>query len=304
MTDVPAEIRRLAEERAAARAAKDFARADALRDELASAGWRVVDGAGGFHLEPLADEPVPRVRADEVPSALDEPATADVSLQWVCEGWPEDIDRAIAAFRRFLGETTLQLVVVDVTGEPVGRWGDDVEVVSLGADAGWAAARNAGLRRARGHVVVVLDPSLEPVGDALGRLVSALDDPAVGVAGPFGIVTRDLRSFEEAAGAGPADAIEAYLMAFRRAVLREVGGFDERFRWYRSADIEWSFRVKDAGYRVEVVDVPVRKHEHRMWASTSPEDRAQLSKRNFNLFLGRWRDRWDLVLAGSPEDAR
>jgi GT2 family glycosyltransferase len=198
----------------------------------------------------------------------------------------------------------MQLVVADVTGEPVGRWGDDVEVVSLDADAGWAAARNAGLRRARGHVVVVLDPSLEPVGEVLGGLVSALDDPAIGVAGPFGIVTRDLRSFEEASRAGPADAIEAYLMAFRRDVLREVGGFDERFRWYRSADLEWSFRVKDAGYRVEVVAVPVSKHVHRMWKATSPEDRARLSKRNFSRFLERYRDRWDLVLAGPPTDPR
>jgi cysteinyl-tRNA synthetase len=115
-------------------------------------------------------------------------------------------------------------------------------------------------------------------------------------------VTSDLREFVEIPDAGACDAIEGYLMAFRRDVLREVGGFDERFRWYRSADIEWSFRVKDAGYRVEMVDVPVAKHEHRIWEATSPEDRARLSKRNFNRFLDRFRDRWDLVLAGAPGD--
>jgi cysteinyl-tRNA synthetase len=113
-------------------------------------------------------------------------------------------------------------------------------------------------------------------------------------------VTRDLRSFAEAPGPGPCDAIEGYLMAFRRETLRAIGGFDERFRWYRSADIDWSFRVKETGLRCEVVDVPVTKHVHRMWEATSPEDRDTLSKRNFYRFLDRFRDRWDLVLAGEP----
>ena len=33
-------------------------------------------------------------------------------------------------------------------------------------------------------------------------------------------------------------------------------GFDEKFRWYRTADIELSFRVKDRGLRTEVVPCP------------------------------------------------
>lgn len=45
--EAPEEIRRMADERHEARASKDFARADALRDELASAGWTVEDGADG-----------------------------------------------------------------------------------------------------------------------------------------------------------------------------------------------------------------------------------------------------------------
>ena len=42
----------LAERREAARAAKDFAEADRLRDEIAAAGWEVRDEAGGFRLVP------------------------------------------------------------------------------------------------------------------------------------------------------------------------------------------------------------------------------------------------------------
>jgi cysteinyl-tRNA synthetase len=45
---------KLMEEREAARAAKDFGRADALRDELAEMGWEVRDSAGGPTLVPKA----------------------------------------------------------------------------------------------------------------------------------------------------------------------------------------------------------------------------------------------------------
>jgi hypothetical protein len=220
----------------------------------------------------------------------------------VCEGWPEDIARAISAFRRHAGDRRMQYVVADVTAQEPDRWGADVEVVSVPADGGWAAARNAGLRRSRGNLVLILDGSIEPTGDVITPLEVTLADPSVGVCGPFGIVTDDLRQFEPASQAGPCDAIEGYLMALRRDTLRAAGMFDEKFRWYRTADIEYSFRVKDAGLRAEVVPVPVERHEHRMWFETAPEDRAKWSKRNFYRFLDRWRDRWDLTIAGEPSE--
>jgi len=49
----PAEICALAERRLAARLAKDFATADALRKELVAAGWAVLDGKDGYKLEPV-----------------------------------------------------------------------------------------------------------------------------------------------------------------------------------------------------------------------------------------------------------
>ncbi|MDX6473431.1 MAG: cysteinyl-tRNA synthetase [Gaiellaceae bacterium] len=50
--EAPRELVQLAEQRQAARAAKDFAESDRLRDEIASAGWDVRDEAGGFRLVP------------------------------------------------------------------------------------------------------------------------------------------------------------------------------------------------------------------------------------------------------------
>ena len=50
---VPAEVSQLAQRRWEAKKSKDFAVADRLRSELATAGWSMLDGKDGFKLEPI-----------------------------------------------------------------------------------------------------------------------------------------------------------------------------------------------------------------------------------------------------------
>jgi cysteinyl-tRNA synthetase len=283
---IPEAIRRLAAERGRARDARDFARADALRDEIRTAGFDVVDTPAGPELRPIDVDP--------------EPALVDFSVQWVVQGWPEDVERGLASFRRFEAGRSVQYVIVEV--EPAGnphRWPEGVDVAQSPPALGWAAGRNAGLRVARGAVVVVVDGSIEVTGDVFTPLERALSDPDVGVTGPFGIVTDDLREFRESDGPD-VDAVEGYLMAFRRDLLAGRLAFDERFRFYRTADIELSFQIRARGLRATVTPLPVHKHEHRMWTTTPEDERARLSRRNFYLFLDRWRGRGDLPV-GRPE---
>jgi GT2 family glycosyltransferase len=213
--------------------------------------------------------------------------------------------RGIAAFDRHHAALQVEHVVIDATG-PGGAappWPEHVTVVPVEPGTGWGAARAAGLAATRAAVVVAMDGSVEPEGDVLTPLAAALEDAGVGVAGPFGIVTDDLREFR--ASEGPeVDAIEGYCMAFRRETLERAGGFDPGFRFYRVADIELSFRVRDLGLRAMVVDVPVRRHEHRVWSSTPEAERDRLSKRNFYRFLDRYRDRFDLCVTrrGTPDE--
>ena len=305
MPEAPGDVVRLAQERADARASRDFSAADTLRDRIAEAGWAVIDEPGGYRLEAATEDaaPVVRLRASDVPSVLEDEPDVVATVHWVCEGWPEDIERAIAGFRANEGDRAVQYVVADTTDREPSEWGDDVEVVWLEEDTGWGAARNAGLKRSRGRMVLVLDGSVEPTGDIFGPLESALAEESVGLCGPYGIVTRDLRQFDEAS-AGDVDAIEGYLMAMRRETMIAAGLFDEKFRWYRTADIEYSFRVRDLDRRATIVDLPVTKHEHRLWFNTEPEDRARWSKKNFYRFLDRFRDRWDLLVDPLPEDER
>jgi cysteinyl-tRNA synthetase len=301
MPDVPDEVRALAAEREDRRSAREFAAADALRDRIRELGFVVVDAPEGPTFEPVEPERETRVRPDDVGSVMDRPPTADVSVHWVVEGWPEDVARSLEGFRANEGGRDVQYVVADVTETDPARYGEGVEVLRLELGTGWGAARNAGLRRSRGRIVLVVDGSVEPTGDAFAPLEAALADPSVGVCGPFGISTEDLREFHDSDGPD-VDAIEGYLMAFRMDVIRDVGLFDERFAWYRTADIECSFRIKDAGMRALRVDAPVRRHEHRMYHSTPPAERDRLSKRNYYRFLERFRDRFDLLVRQTSDD--
>jgi len=304
LSEVPEEIRRLAERREEARRAKDFATADSLRDRIRKAGFDVTDTPGGPYLMPYTapalngsrtGTPAMVRRSEEVESLLDQAATFDATVHWLMEGWVEDVERGMDSFRRFQGNRSVQHVVVDAAGVDV-TWPEDADVVNIVPEAGWAAARNSGLRRTAGAVVLVADGSIEATGDVLGPLIEALDDPTVGLAGPFGVVTGDLRQFEDSKGPD-VDAVEGYLMAFRRELLLAGVSFDEKFKFYRMADIELSFQVKTIGLRVIVTPVPLTRHEHRMWSNTSEDERARLSKRNFYRFLDRWRGRTDLLVA-------
>jgi hypothetical protein len=308
--DVPDEVLRLASDRLDKRRDRDFAAADELRARIRELGFRVLDSAEGFSLEavepPLTVRPE-RLRPDEVASILDEPPDAAFSVHWIVQGWPEDVVRGITSFRRWPADRGhVQHVVVDVTGTDPSIWPEGVELVPLVDDVGWATARNCGLRRTRGNVVILADGSIEASGDVLAPLARALEDPTTGVAGPFGIVTSDLHEFRRSEGIGPGrevDAIEGYLMAFRRETLRAAGFLDEAFSFYRSCDIEYSFRVKEVGLRTVVVPVPVATHEHRAWAHTAPVRRDALSKRNFYRFLDRYRGRFDLTVGGEGSEA-
>jgi cysteinyl-tRNA synthetase len=51
--DVPENIKALADKRWAAKQAKDFAGADALRKEITAAGWSMLDAKDGYKLEPV-----------------------------------------------------------------------------------------------------------------------------------------------------------------------------------------------------------------------------------------------------------
>lgn len=300
---LPAEVLGLLELRHAAREQADWARADALRDEIAALGWEVQDGSGRTTVRAvLPPEAVATGYADpnDLASLIDEPAGVAASIQVVADDHPDDLQRMLTGLREHLPPTGHELIVVanaptfDLDAIVVDEPG--LTILRTSQRLGWADSRNLGLRRSRGGVTVLLDTSLEPGGDFLTPLLDAFDDPEVGIAGGWGVRSGDGREFEDAPP-GEVDAVEGYCLAIRREALRRVPAFDRRFRFYRNADLDFSFALRDAGWRaVRTEALPFVRHEHRGYISLPDAERDRLSRRNFYRFLDHWGDRRDLLL--------
>lgn len=318
----PAAVLEAAQRRSDARAARDWATADELRAEIEAAGWRVTDSGTAFRLEPAHPADVEHGgeirygRSDAVPSRLDEAPTGVATVVLTVElGDPSAIDAVTAAARDLpagvdlvvvgdgIGDATAGGIHAALDGSPIARGGH--ELVRTSTPLGRGAALNAGIRRTTGAVVVVLDTSIQPTGDVVSPLVAALEDPAVAVAGPFGLSSEDLRGFEEVVpGAVPVEvaAVQGYCLAFRRADAVERGPLDEGFRFYRNLDIWWNLVLRDAGEdgpprrAIAVPDLPLVRSEPWAWTSTSVRERDRLSKRNFYRVLDSFRDRLDLAV--------
>jgi GT2 family glycosyltransferase len=298
----PPEVSNLLDLRQAARERRDFLTADAIRDRLRAAGWLVRDTPRGPQLTPA-----PPYRTTD-PATLaprwDEPDRYQVSVVVHVAGWPDDVaraTRALAAHHRHLAYEVL--LVDDGAGEATGRALGDLarddrhlRVLHLDPAVGFGAAMNLAMGQATGRVLVWLDPHVEATGDLLGPLLAALDEPGTGLAGGWGVTTTTMLEFESDDGP-EVDAIEGYLLAVPRTLAARVG-VDPGNRYYRNADLDYSFAVRALGYRATRVPVPATRHRHRGFSDTDPRERDRASRKNYDRFLGRWKGRTDLLTRG------
>lgn len=178
----------------------------------------------------------------------------------------------VALFEQPHGDDPVELIVVldgssDGSAEALGKLntppGMNLTVVTQ-ANRGRAAARNAGLARATGHVVIFLDDDVVPgpcliaahciahrsVDAVLGR-IEHMGFPGVPAAISAQEVSfyRDRHQHLSSGTAITALDVFAGNLSVKLGALRRIGGFDETFTGYGCEDWDLGQRLMEAGVR-------------------------------------------------------
>ncbi|NEK84309.1 HAD-IIIA family hydrolase [Blastococcus saxobsidens] len=223
------------------------------------------------------------------------------------------LDVLLDALAAAPGPRPAELILVDdrPTGEPLqpDRPGlPPVRVVRTGG-GGPARARNLGWRSARTEWIAFLDDDVVTDRDWYSRLESDLADLPADVAGSQGRVRVPLPGHRRptdwergTAGLATSSWITADL-AYRRAALAAVGGFDERFPRAFREDSDLALRVLDTGSRLvrgeRWITHPVRPTDRWVSVRVQAGNADDVLMRRLH---GRdWRDRADAALGRRPQ---
>jgi GT2 family glycosyltransferase len=206
----------------------------------------------------------------------------------VSHGHPRELEESLPVLREQVDE----LVVIANIPDSVP---DGVEAVHNEQPLGFGANVNKGAALTTGDLVLSANPDAVPEHGAVEALRAFMEEhPRCGVAGPrmlypdgspqpsrrrfptvLGTIVRrtplrlvvpQRRHFhlDEATPTEPvgADWMLGGFLLLRRAMLDELGGFDEGFRLY-GEDIDLQYRAMQAGWERWYVPQAVVRHEHK-----------------------------------------
>ncbi len=237
-----------------------------------------------------------------------------------------DLLRACLQSLRGQKGVDFEVVVVDngsgdgsaemVESEFLSRGEFPVTIIRNASNRGFCAANNQGIAAARGEFVALLNNDAEAAPGWLAALRRAFDRPEVGMAASKILVWEDPRRIDKAGhliypdgqnrgrGSGQRDEgqfdrdeevlwPDGCAAMYRRAMLDQIGGFDEDFFAYAD-DAELGLRGRIAGWRCRYVPDAVVRHHRGSTLGLLSVRRLALIERNRILLVAKLFP-WSLV---------
>jgi asparagine synthase (glutamine-hydrolysing) len=236
------------------------------------------------------------------PAAREE-GDCDLSVIIVNWNTQEKLHDCLSSIERHLAHTDHEVIVVDndsSDGSPemVAERFPRMRLLRNEENVGFGRANNQAMRVARGRWHLLLNSDTELLDDSVEQLVQrARDVPGLGVAHckmilPDGrtqhsvyrfptlrmAMIEDLGLYKLMSGAQAGeellsgywsydeerdvDWVAGAFMLMPREVFETTGGFDERLFMY-GEDLEWCYRIHDAGWRIRYFpDASIKHHDH------------------------------------------
>ena len=283
----PESVHELARARQEARAAKDFAKSDELRNEIAAQGFEVVDVAGGYELRPKKRFATYESTRDIRPINS---GKYEITVAMIIDGFHEDAIETIKTIKQH-SDCAITLLVLGDAGAVADQLDARTSLVVVTEDFGWGENANALLRNITSEFVIVMDPSTRFTGDAVTPVLAELkkrEYVAVGWRGGLVNLEDDWRSVDDK-GPGEVDVLFSYFIGMHREDAIAARGFNNRALFYRNADIEFSLGLRHANGRLLQMELPLEQDRHHGYHDSDPEYRDAQSKKNYDRILERFR---------------
>jgi hypothetical protein len=283
----PESVHELARARQEARAVKDFAKSDELRNEIAAQGFEVVDVAGGYELRPKKRYATYESTRDIRPINS---GKYEITVAMIIDGYHEDAVETLKTIKQH-SDCAITMLVLNEAGILADQLDARTSLVVVTEDFGWGENANALLRNITSEFVIIMDPSTRFTGDAVAPVLAELkkrEYVAVGWRGGLVNLEDDWRSVDDK-GAGEVDVLFSYFIGMHREDAMAARGFNNRALFYRNADIEFSLGLRHANGRLLQMELPLVQERHHGYHDSDPEYRDAQSKKNYDRILERFR---------------
>ncbi len=284
----PQEVHDLAIARLAARAERNFALSDTLRDEIAAKGFEVVDVAGGYELRAKKRYPTYESTRDIRPINS---GKYEITVAMIIDGFHEDAVETVKTIKAQSADCAIAMLVLGDAGILADQLDSRTSLVVVSENFGWGENANALLKSITSEFVVIMDPSTRFTGDAITPVLAELkkrEYVAVGWRGGLVNLEDDWRSTDDK-GPGEVDVLFSYFFAMHREDALASRGFNNRAVFYRNADIEFSLSLRHANGRLLQMDLPLEQDRHHGYHDSEESYRDTQSKKNYDRILERFR---------------
>jgi GT2 family glycosyltransferase len=186
----------------------------------------------------------------------------------------ESFQNCLSSLNQFIPPSTEIIVVVDGgsdASEQLAR-SFGAKVVTFPTAGGPARARNLGAKVAKGDILLFLDADVTIHAQTLPQVVAVFEDrpdlaaligsydDAPGAPNFLSQYKNLFHHYTHQTGVTEASTFWGACGAIRRDVFLELGGFDENYRYPSVEDIDLGYRLKRAGYRIELCKTVLVKH--------------------------------------------
>jgi GT2 family glycosyltransferase len=172
----------------------------------------------------------------------------------------------LSSLNEFVPSDTEIIIVVDGGADDSWQMAQEfgAKVIQLPTAGGPARARNLGASVAQADILFFIDADVTIAADTLNQIAIAFKeqpdlaaligsyDDAPGASNFFSQYKNLFHHYTHQTASEEASTFWGACGAIRRHIFLKMGGFDERYRYPSVEDIELGYRLKRAGYRIQL----------------------------------------------------